>query len=1197
MRNKILSALVIAVYLMQAVATIEVHAAPLLLQVDPSLVDLIKNTNSVPDETTGELVYVNISASDHSADVITRSVTGENTLKANTLATITTKCPNEVDTNTTSDCPSAAVIVVVKNWDTVERKLYACTYITQADDTWITYGRFEAHNAFNSVGPYMPLPYAKCQTYTVAAGASKAVSMKVDGGTGTEGELRTWYVRTAFSWSEINTCDQPFVVLTTDTYPINVQVMNPVTQSAPDQVYDVTPGQYYRVSTSGTYYSANYTNEYYYDEVHVSWDNVTWVNIEKYTSECFESEGDRTGWYLLAESDKFYIRTGDGLPGDTTIGGYNNDDHIATGTTFEYTIELGVPPENPTCESQYTYDSETDSVGSVSVPATNSNGVKANSEQLVLGDWYVVRWVSGSWQDGGGAARVDVEYSFYGSGEGYTDLSGGSGGAEGGVANGAVWCVSSTGIEVLIQASADNLYLRVNDQNSNFGDNTGTTYYDLFHATFTRTPVSCETTMQVGDLIEHKTVDGDQSGGLPFAQMVGGAIGSIGLAPGAWYILETTEGPWWQGALNPFYRYDMAVSEDGSTWEPLEDWDVPTCNVETDTLGHRRIIFQMPDAGEITYSLRVDASGSFFINFGSMSWDLYGATQLQVTPGPGGCDYAYDEETVISYGSFDGSDINGALLSGLTAGNIYAIKILPDTTYLPVKEGWQESLLAEYNQNTVQISHNDGHQFFSVPEEYTAMLCYETIDPVGDSALDGQLLFVQPGDNYSYKLRVDSETFSNNTGSMLYWVYGATAGQTIDNTCFSGLSFQSINEFDWLDVRDEAGEILSADTARYEEFIALVPGRQYAVETPVGQGPWTTDGEDHYDVAITNDNGVTWEEISMDSTMIDCADRELIGHVWKAKFTMEEGQVWKLRVNDTAGAFADNGGNMAYKFYVLCEGMACTGSVPDDSNNIPAISIQGGGNVCNIPVMRPGALTAGELFNVGTYLGSWVQYVNLSVLRYMAWCPKHTSAFIAFLNKFKTVEPLATVIEWQDNLNAIKSEINAYDWGSGSGQDFSLFDVHSKSELTAIVNERVFPSGGGSVWDHGELISFGEGTGLPDAYYSCSSALTARLPDSLKTGVCFVSAYFIETSASFWIQIVLDIGAFFMIIGMLKGALQETIYMMTGVKPWTKSGLNSSVDKLAAYMERRDRDDDIASEMSRRFGGTFRRDSDGSYRR
>jgi len=201
-----------------------------------------------------------------------------------------------------------------------------------------------------------------------------------------------------------------------------------------------------------------------------------------------------------------------------------------------------------------------------------------------------------------------------------------------------------------------------------------------------------------------------------------------------------------------------------------------------------------------------------------------------------------------------------------------------------------------------------------------------------------------------------------------------------------------------------------------------------------------------------------------------------------------------------------------------------------------------------------------------------VQYTNLSILRYMAWCPKHTNTFMSFLGKFKTKEPFASVYEELDALNTIKSKMQSYDWGAGSGQDFSLFDVHSTSELNSLLNEHVFPSS--NVWDGGSLISLGQGTGLPDSYYSCGNALTVKIPARLKTGVCFASAYFIETSASFWIQIVLDIGAFFMILGMLKGSVQQTIYLITGVKPWTKSGANASIDKLASYMERRDRDVD-----------------------
>lgn len=1186
--NKILSILVLAVLFSQAF-NVDVRAAPPLQTIDLTAVNITPNP--------GDMV-IDITAPDHSSDLITYQVTGQGTTKVNALADITTMCPNEEDEDTTSTCPSAYANIYVQNQDTEnDRKLYACTYITQDDDTWVTSGRFHQHNpqVSNGFGYYFPLPYAKCQTYTMTANITLGlVGVDILGGVGTEGELRTWHVRMALSWSPIETCDEPFTTLTTDTFTMNVGVEDPVAQSAPDQVYTVVPGQYYKVFTSGTYYSHDYQNSFTDNEVQFSWDNENWHSFEHYSNQCFQSEEDSTGWYVQAESDTFYIRVGDGLP-DIAAGeypGYAADDHVDTDTEFLYTIEWGVIPEQAPCESQYIYDSYSDSVGFVGVPSTNLFGTLANNADipLVVGDWYVVHWNYDYWQDSGGPQQTALEYSWT-SGSGFLPLSGGGFGGP----SGSVWCTSSDGLSVLIQASATNLYLRVHDQIGTFADNTGTPYYDLYHATFIRTPENCETAYKVGALIETGSVQANQSGGVGFASMSKNSLGTQwgNVSPGGWYVLDTTGGPWHDNAFpNPLDRRDMSVSVDnGATWEPLPGWMYPVCSFATDAIGHIRIVFQMPFETTAFWKFRVNDENIWFDNSGSMSWNLYGAINLASDPLPGNgqCDYSWDEGSPVVLGSVDGNDADGVPLTGMVADQIYVLKILGGV------DGWYDSPLSTTAKWDMQLTTNSVANWHALPDPSSPSTIGQLCSHVTG---DDLYVFLRPGVNYSYALRVASDSFDNNHGSVQYVVYPAQTGQTIENTCFQGLSLQSINEFDWIDVRSEEGEQLVADTARYTEFVSLTPGKSYAVETPVGQGPWNDGTTDKWDVALSKDNGVTWVPVSMSNTdIIDCASQNIIDHTMTAKFTVTEGDVWKIRVNDTDGAFADNTGNMAYKFYVLCDGMACTGSVPNDAvgpGSIPAVSVsgQGGGDVCNIGVIRPGPLSVSELLSVGNYFGAWVQYINLSVLRYMAWCPKHTNTFLSFLIKFKTKEPFASFYEELDNLNTIKSKMQAYDWGAGSGQDFSLFDVHSTSQLNTLINDHVFPSGS-SVWDGGKLISFGQGTGLPDSYGSCSNALISRIPSKLKSGVCFASAYFIETSASFWVQIVLDISAFFMLLGMIKSSVQQTIYLITGVRPWTKSGANASIDKLASYMERRDRDADLSDEaiLARERANGFRNSS------
>jgi len=977
-------------------------------------------------------------------------------------------------------------------------------------------------------------------------------------------------------------CESSYILLTSDTYEIDPVIETPLGPEgvpADDQVYPTVTGQVYKITTDGGPWNDGTTDRG--TETAVSWDGATWTPFDDLIPLCESVDGI----YIEAESDAFYIRV------DDTAGNFadntNNPDPVT------YTIALAVSTETFSCETQFTYDEELDWVASIVVQGNDADGVLATSE-LVTGEWYAIVVASGSWQDEGSPPdHFDMDY-YNGPEEfaffevPYADLD--STGSN-------VGCVQD--MTVYMQAANALLYLRANDPLEEFENNTGALDVNIFHATFTRTTDACETNFRIGDLIDTGSVEGGQENGDTFAFMVGTDVAHLdyGLTPGAWYVLDTTAGPWqWKGATHSAngIAYDMAV-DDGTDWMPLEDWTTPECNIALDALGHRRIVFQMPEAGAVDWKLRVNDSSLWLNNGGMMGWNLYGATLMQSSLPGGGCDYSYDEFTTIDVGEVAGNNASGVLLDGLNPGELYAIKIV-GTSY-----GWQEQFLGD-DLFDMQISHNAGTQFYSLPDDYPAALCSE-VDG------DDLIVYVQPGANYNYILRVDSTTFSNNTGEMGYIVFPATAGQTVENTCLDGYSLQIINEFEWLDVRSETGELISADTARYEEFNGLVEGRTYMIETPAGQGPWNDGSASSWDIAVTNDNGATWQSVDFDNTDVDCVDRDLIGHIWKARITVAEGDVWKIRVDDTAGAFADNSGNMAYKVYVLCEGMACTGSVPNDStvNGIPGITVQGGGDVCTIPIIRPSPLTVSEIFDLGNYLGSWTQYLNLSVLRYMAWCPRHTNTFLQFLNKFNEREPFATIREWNDRLREIQSKIDAYDWGVY--ENTSIFSMTSATQVQQVLAEHVLRTDNESFnpWDGEDVVDFDDtGSGIPSSYSACLSSFDETMPSRLASGVCFASSWAKETGMSFWVQLSFDIGAIFMLVMILKRNLQDVIYMMTGVKPWQKGIEDSSIGNLGKYLDGVERSmsdgqrssdavadalakQGVAGKWSRNFDGTWSR--------
>ena len=67
----------------------------------------------------------------------------------------------------------------------------------------------------------------------------------------------------------------------------------------------------------------------------------------------------------------------------------------------------------------------------------------------------------------------------------------------------------------------------------------------------------------------------------------------------------------------------------------------------------------------------------------------------------------------------------------------------------------------------------------------------------------------------------------------------------------------------------------------------------------------------------------------------------------------------------------------------------------------------------------------------------------------------------------------------------------------------------------------------------------------------------------MRDAVCFVNSYARETGLSFIMQMVFDIGGVIAIFAMFKKTAQEIIYMMTGVKPWTKSGAITVIQRVA----------------------------------
>lgn len=731
-------------------------------------------------------------------------------------------------------------------------------------------------------------------------------------------------------------------------------------------------------------------------------------------------------YYLTAESETFYIRAND------TPTMFADNTQVDAMDPFTYTI--GLVSVTVPCQDQFTFNPVDDLISSITVGATDEDGVQASNidaiPPLVVQEWYAIKVTSGTWRDEGIAPdRTDMEFQVTSGAvntANYADLGTGGDG---------VWCQSTDATTWYVQASSVNLFLRVNNVASAFAANTGSLNVSVYHAEFERARETCEYYFDLYGAPHRDEVSGSASNGKSFAYVetaepVAPEIPPLGvdtwsyrpLEAGAWYVLDTVEGPWVPDNTAPNnYRFDTAVN-DGTGWIPLEDWTLPDCNVALDALGHRRLYFQVP-AGPLEWFLRVNDT-SYNNNSGYMAWNLYRAIEVDPL-----------DPTANAWVDCWGSDSAAAGTS----------------SYIPVKM-----------------------------------------------------------DSGTYVIDVDGSS------------------------------------------------ILSA-------------GNAYIIE--IGSGPWDDDeGDDvagtRYDAAISKDNGVTWSPIDGSTPGMDCISITQDDRYGQIRFTVLPGEIWKIRVNDDSGDFSNNAGNLSY---MLASISSITGDgTPGGIAMSPA---------CDLPAMRPALPT--DMENIGAwlnYVAQWIDFSGVAIRQFFIFCPKHIQAILGLYDQIKQKEPLASVIEAGQRMNDVRIEIESYDWDV-EGVDTSIFSISSADQLEQIITSNIFITNNDdalSPWEGGDVLDVsdfdGGGTWSETSYYNtCLASFSGYIPPMLAQGVCFSSAAFRDTGASFWIQIAIDISCIFLYVRLTKRPVQELIYMLTGVRPWTKDSAEDAVEKLTEHAVARDR--------------------------
>lgn len=973
-------------------------------------------------------------------------------------------------------------------------------------------------------------------------------------------------------------CVDTYYVPQPETYPIDPAIetpLGPTGAPADYQIYSTEVGKDYMIYVSNEWFDGS--NPEGKNDTAVSFDGVEWMNwsIFQWHALCVDVEPGREEdldlriIYFTAQTTTLYIRADDAV-GEFADNTTNETDPLLH---YEFTIGEALLLANEECGAAFTYDPEEDWLLSVNLQSTFTGDQPVNnaseSQHLQIGEWYAIEVASGYWRESPGLEdRIDMEHLFetltgvqYNDGE-FEDLN------EDGQ---FVQCATSN--VVYIQAPAELLYLRVNDQDNNFANNTGALGVNIYHTAYQRPEDVCELSFSLDDLIRSNSVDAQQQFGKAMGISVGSALTqnngqtenflSYGLVPGAWYALETTGGPW--GSLGPGrapapVHYSMAIAEthiepnnanttsgpvtviDENAWGPLEDWGY--CNIETDKLGHRLVYFQVPVTTAIQYSLRVNDFEDWNTNTGEMSWNLYRAIDL----GPddsGLCDYSYSEQLNTSVLTVRADAVDGAFIGkdegiGTPVGDYTPLD--PDSYYAIELLGefwkWNEGP-SEPWRTDMQLSYNNGGTWQDLPGG--GELC---------SLEDGEnlIFFIHTpvaGDMTHIRLRVASDTdFTDNGGSMGYNTYIAEAGPSIDSTdeCVTeGYSITALAPYTWIPVTDPTGIGMASTSFSTGEIAGLIPGNRYVVETT--RGPWY-DGESlndsdnplaKYKAQVSSDNGETWHAMDGTNPDVTCWEYTPDFNYYRIEFTVQTGQVWRIRVADVDSAtFDDNTGNLAFTL----KGMV----LPDDTVVQGTFTLAG----CNTPPIFPGMLEVGDLLNLGNYFAEWFDYGVGSVVSFFAWCPSNTDMITMFAEGLQEKEPFAMMKEIRGILNDVKNEMNGYNWANTTVQDYSILNK-SPGETTAMINQYVMgPMPDDSPWLGGDLIDFD--APAPTMYYeNCNLALEEYIGPLLGKGVCFSSNWARNVGLMFYIQLLLDLGIAGSLLWWMKDEVLKIVYIIIGV--------------------------------------------------
>jgi len=511
------------------------------------------------------------------------------------------------------------------------------------------------------------------------------------------------------------------------------------------------------------------------------------------------------------------------------------------------------------------------------------NDEDGNSHTLTTTNYYLLETAPGPWNDSY-LDRYDAAVSFDRST--WTPL--------------LDWeitsCVSETlpgYSSVYFRPISETFYIRVNDEDGQFADNSGSLSYsisDVSCPTCASGLPSCGDSYTLGDLIFEQTVNDDDTlfngesfPPIPYERMT----------VNDFYAIETTQVP----VRNPDSlesQTDIALDPVGlgflGLWEPLNEFG--DCVIETGDNLYRSYF----KAEDMDYYIRQYRDFGETLS-GQLDYKLYGATYF---PPPTACDSNYDLEWHSS----------GIVYADRENG--YKIPIVEDFTpgWWAIESAggpWYDNLSPEYD---LEISDDHGQTWYKLSE-------YPLAECVSEPAYrHSRIYFYISTDRLlSYKIRVANgdSSFLNNTGLVGFNLYWASV---VESPTCDGYEKGDLITSQSVAANDSTGEQIPP-----EEFGYLTTDEFYALETT--GDPWNDGATDTYTAAlgIMRPTGATLFYELSEYPGAACTEKD--GDHTRIYFQAGANTRYAYRAEDT-GSYEDNTGYSTYNIYGVTE----TGTPP-----------------------------------------------------------------------------------------------------------------------------------------------------------------------------------------------------------------------------------------------------------------------------